>query len=214
MPLSPRLSGDQYRDCIKGWFEYNKEVSLLTLLPLYGVDLWDIDSFRLNGDYLSLQLINGLVITNSSCDDAYDESVYDKDLSLDECTIDCGNNLAPLIGQMDICLHPIYQVPCPYIIITDITHGNLISMNDMNNFFDRNNNEKSYKFIQEEHPITGTPTFTLQLCGIFERFEQICNDITVSNKKNIQYIIYFTSFLSLIAEAIGLKLHNSNLKLE
>ncbi len=213
MPLSPRLSGDQFKEGIKAWFEYNKEVSLLTLLPLYGLNLWDIDSFRLNGDYLSLQLINGLVITNSS-DDAYDESVCDKDLSLDECTVDHGNNLAPITGQMDICLHPIYQVPCPYVIITDMTHGNLISTNDMNNFFDRNNNDKSCKFIQEEHPITGMPTFTLQLCGIFERFEQICNDITVSNNKNIQYIIYFTSFLSLIAEAIGLKLRSSNLKLE
>jgi len=211
MPLSPRLSGDQYREGIKAWFVYNKEASLLTLLPLYGVELWNINSFRCNEDHLSLQLIDGLVITNS-CSDSYDEGVYDKDLSLDECTVDRGNNSAPITGQMDICLHPVYQVPCPYIVITDVTHGHLISMSDMNNFFDRTNSEKSYKFIQEEHPVTGTPTYTLQLCGVVERFEQICSDITVSNNKNAQHIIYFTSFLSLIVEAVGLKLRGSGLR--
>ena len=202
MPVPSRLSREKYRECIKVWFEYNRESSLLSSLR----GMWDIASLRHEEDVLSLKLVNGWAAAAAADDDAF----YDKDLSLDDCTVDNRILSSSLTGQMDICLHPIYQVPCPYVIITDTAHGNLVCMSDIKKFFGRDNEENIDKFIQEEHPITGATAYTLQLCGVYEKFEQICSDITVSNNENIQNIVYFNAFLSLVFEAVGLKLRCTN----
>ena len=200
MPVPSRLSREKYRECIKVWFEYNRESSLLSSLR----GMWDIASLRHEEDVLSLKLVNGWVDHDGYHDDD------DKDLSLDDCTVDNRILSSSLTGQMDICLHPIYQVPCPYVIITDTAHGNLVCMSDIKKFFGRDNEENIDKFIQEEHPITGATAYTLQLCGVYEKFEQICSDITVSNNENIQNIVYFNAFLSLVVEAVSLKLRCTN----
>jgi hypothetical protein len=83
---------------------------------------------------------------------------------------------------IDICIHPTYQIPAPYMRAAEMTTGSLLDIEKMLKpyvpppYLDPNMSPlesiKGSLFVTEEHPWTGKPYTTLHLCGVRENLEE------------------------------------------
>lgn len=103
----------------------------------------------------------GYSTTVSHCEDVDDVHNI---LSLDHSS-SVGNQVQHTINiRIDICLHPSYQIPSPFISIWDQS-GTPVSISILSRLIDHDVDFMS-SFVQEENPLSGRPCYTIHSCGI------------------------------------------------
>jgi hypothetical protein len=131
-----------------------------------------------------------------------------------------------VILSIDICLHPTYCIPCPYLRAYD-SSGSLYSVENIlkpfltkrgdssstvesGDDFDSvpdndgsDNMQSPVLFCTEENPSTGRPYTTLELCGLRERLESV--QLAENNRETtLPSELYLLNWFSVVGPGIGL----------
>jgi len=172
-------------------------------------NLWDVINCQLLSFYNNSNMIKMFLLPNTMIDNDNNWINEFEDISLNEnfnyMEIDSINdyntnsNKIKIHGELDIILHPIYNIPSPYIRIWD-TSGRLLNLNEIQSLlFSKNKNKHQIEILIDEHPVIGTPCYTFHICGINE-----CIQLMDTNNNKL---LKFVSWLSIIGRYIGLSIN-------
>jgi hypothetical protein len=143
-----------------------------------------------------------------------------------ETCVDSEEPQESVILSIDICLHPTYCIPCPYLRAYD-SSGSLYSVENILKLFSTRRSSNSsivehgddfdlvtdndgsdlmtspILFCTEEHPFNGRPYTTLELCGLRERLESV--ELVENNRETtLPSELYLLNWFSVVGPGIGL----------
>lgn len=154
-------------------------------------DIWNLDSCGVKNDYKSINIKLNPSRNNDRCLEYEQECDYQIVLF----------RAALSGGELDVCEHPTYQTPCPYLRIWN-SRGELIAPEpfrlEINKGFDENNS-----YALREHPITGSPCYELHICALSETMTTLLQP-AFDAEKHLSAQRYLNILFSLIGPKIGI----------
>jgi len=160
-------------------------------------EVWNLDSCEVKNNFKSINI----KLNSAKCDDDRDSflTLHRCEDEYDDQTVKPTLAAAPIFGgELDLCIHPTYRTPCPYLRIWN-NRGEMVQASESSfRCCIMSGVDESVSYALCEHPILGYPCYELHICALSETMNALLQPVSDLKQH------YLTVLLSLIGPKIGI----------